>query len=470
MRPPAPGLTVQQRQIVGYRAIGFSLRKTAAQLDLSYSTTRQILLSAQDDACVKSTRVLVYQSVASEAITLEHPAWVHAAEKAARMSSLTRHVWAGLRLNTADGQDLATAIARTSGQTRACVESTVSKLRTTWKLDECGLVGLAYAAGVLRGVEEVEPAHLAPGVSRSQREALTLLADDGSTYAAVDDQLGAAPGTAAIRLRPLGTRWGLSSLSRRIMLHGAFLRGVVRAHTPTLLAVEDPSAPTVVSWLGLDVADHQLPTAIAERSGLRVHHVTSLLNQLLAHHDLADLLRLGFTHQLLPRTDHTPARLRRTHLLARHQPAPAGPITVTDPLELLPPTYTAGTRHQPRLSSLISRAVEVGLDVQAVRMSPEVCREFLRRMHLPTSQWGPVLVDAEERTVWLLLRAASVLDRWCLARCRPVRPGAILPLPAHTTPTNALHWLYPPTTWWEAGDLHRALGHSTDAPDRPRNP
>ncbi|MEU9623302.1 hypothetical protein [Streptomyces sp. NPDC048155] len=148
------------------------------------------------------------------------------------------------------------------------------------------------------------------------------------------------------------------------------------------------------------------------------------------------------------------------------QPRPEDPKprpSIADPLKLLPrnlPIREDSSRHSP-LSDLQDMTAVVGTHVQAIRVSPDVCRDVLQRMHdsgIPPERWGPVLGNSEGRYAVFLMRPNSMAERWRYAGSRALRSGTVLHLPPYAASSGPVYWALPPDIWWDAREVIQLIG------------
>ncbi|MEV7958328.1 sigma factor-like helix-turn-helix DNA-binding protein [Streptomyces sp. NPDC088141] len=319
-----PCLSPRRRQVVALTALGLDPYEIADELGISAGGARSHLRDARISAGTVTERALTYYVLAGKDVDLSRLP----KPPTGLLDELTCLVLRGLRYDVAD-KELATTIARASDMPVDVVEEALDNVRSTMGLSDCGLLGLAFAAGILCGREGVSP----------------------------------PPGSVPV-----------------------------------------PAAPDI-------------------KSG---------------------------TYQPIP-----PGRpfLQQS----RPRPAPRPRPLVADPLKLLPeglPAQKTDTRRPFR--HLRGSTAVAGNDVQPVRVSVEVCRDVLQRLHddkVPPLQWGPVLASSEGRYTVFMLRPGSLPDQWRYAGSRVLRRGTVLHQPPHTTPSGPLYWAVPPAVWWDLDTL-----------------
>ncbi|MFF9436497.1 LuxR C-terminal-related transcriptional regulator [Streptomyces sp. NPDC014735] len=339
MRPlPRPELclSARQREIAGYRAAGLAVAEIAAELGVSRASVHGHLRNARITAGVHVDRALVYCVLAGGTVQL-----TRRTSLADRPDALTRLVWRGLRYNVPDSE-LVSAIAQSSLHPRGDVARALDELRTATNLSDCGLVGLAFATGLLCGDEGVEP---------------------------------------------LTAQTGLSTAK------GGYPQDILRLE---------------------DVSRTPIP----------------------------------------PERSHNPAQGKPQEILGRR------PRTSrADPLGFLPKGMPERqNRASPVLRWLQSRLLVVGMDVQAVRVSPEVCADYLLHLYeqgIPRKQWGPVLGDTDACCALFLLPPRSLPAQWSCADGRVLRNGLVLDLRPPLLPTSRMYWAFTPGAWWSLKQLTR---------------
>ncbi|WP_408906959.1 LuxR C-terminal-related transcriptional regulator [Streptomyces atratus] len=339
MRPlPRPELclSARQREIVGYRAAGLAVAEIATELGLNRTSVHGHLRNARLTAGVHVDRVLVYCVLAGKTVQL-----TRRTSLADRPNALTRLVWRGLRYNVPDSELLST-IAQTSLHPPGDVARALDELRTATNLSDCGLVGLAFATGLLYGDEGVNP-------------------------------------TTA----PTGLRTTTGGYSQELPR----LKDVPRTPVP-------------------------------------------------------------------PGRNHKPAQGK-----PQETPGRRPHTSPADPLGLLPRGMPERqNRTSPVLRWLQSRPLVVGVDVQAVRVSPEVCADYLQHRYeqgIPRRQWGPVLGDTDAHCALFLLPPRSLPAQWSCADGRVLRNGLVLDLRPPLLPTSRMYWAFTPGAWWSLKQLTR---------------
>ncbi|WP_330434215.1 LuxR C-terminal-related transcriptional regulator [Streptomyces sp. NBC_00825] len=332
--PPELRLSARQREIAGYRAAGLAVAEIAKELRISRASVHGHLRNARSTAGVHVDRALVYCVLASKTVHLTRRTSL------AVPDALTQLVWRGLRYNVPDSELIST-IAQISLHPRDDVARALDELRTSTKISDCGLVGLAFTTGLLCADEGVEPT------------------------------------TAPTGLRP--TKGGYSQDLPRLK--------------------DIPSTP------------------------------------------------------IPPEQNHKPAQGKPQETPGRRpQTSPA------DPLGLLPKGMPERQNPSPVLRWLQSRPLVVGADVQAVRVSPEVCADYLQHRYeqgIPRRQWGPVLGDTDARCALFLLPPRSLPAQWSCADGRVLRNGLVLDLRPPLLPTSRMYWAFTPGAWWSLKQLTR---------------
>ncbi|MER5618806.1 LuxR C-terminal-related transcriptional regulator [Streptomyces sp. NPDC002215] len=343
-------LSARQREIVGYRAAGLAVAEIAAELGVNRVSVHGHLRNARITAGVRVDRVLVYCVLAGRTVQL-----TRRTSLTDRPNALTRLVWRGLRYNVPDSELIST-IAQTSLHPQGDVARALDELRAATNLPDCGLVGLAFATGLLHGDEGVEP------------------------------------GTAHTGLRNT---------------EGANSKDIPR---------------------------------------------------------LKDVPRT----QIVPERNHKPAQARKPQAIHRPHTSPA------DPLGLLPrgmPERHIST--SPVLRWLQSRPLIVGMDVQAVQVSLELCADYLQHRYeqgIPRRQWGPVLGDTDGRCALFLLPPHSLPAQWSCADGRVLRNGIVLDLRPPLLPTSRMYWAFTPGAWWSLKQLTRLADRASSVGQALPNP
>ncbi|MFD7497756.1 helix-turn-helix transcriptional regulator [Streptomyces sp. NPDC059832] len=333
-----------------------------------------------------------------------------------------------------------------------------------------------------------------PRLSPRRRQTVSLNALGLSPYE-MAEELGISPAGVRIHLRD--ARLSAGTETDRALTYQVLAGGDVdlsRLPTSPAGLLDEPTCLVVLRGLRYDVPDHQLVTTIARAADTHPDAVREALNNLRCTTRLSDcgLLGLAFAAGILsgregvsPPSDSTPARAAAVSTPGTHRPIPPGRAylqqfppqptprprpPVDDPLKLLPEILSAqktGTRHP--LRCLQGRTAVAGADVQPVRVSIEVCRDVLQRLHgdkVSPQQWGPVLASSEGRYTVFMLRPGSLPDQWRYASSRVLKCGTALHLPPHTAASGPLYWAVPPAVWWNP---HTLMPLITGTPRRPQH-
>lgn len=334
---PELSLSARQLEITGYRAAGLATAGIATQLGLSGPSVRGHLKKARITAGVHADRALVYCALADGTVTLTR----RATSLVDRADALTLLVWRGLRYNVPDSE-LISAIAQASHRPRGDVARALDELRAATHLSDCGLVGLAFATGLLCGDEEMEP-----------------------------------------RAAQAGREFPESGYSR---------------DAPRLK--DAPRTP------------------------------------------------------IPPGRSNTPAQGNPQEV-----PGQRPSTSQADPLRLLPRGMPEWPNHASSpLRWLQSRPLVVGRDIQAVKVSPEVCADILQHLYaqgIPRKQWGPVLGDPDARRALFLLPPRPLPTRWTWEDSRVLRNGVVLDLRPALRPTSRMYWAFTAGAWWSGDQLLR---------------
>ncbi|MFB7013763.1 MULTISPECIES: helix-turn-helix transcriptional regulator [unclassified Streptomyces] len=337
-----------------------------------------------------------------------------------------------------------------------------------------------------------DPPCLSP--RRRQMVALTALGLDPEEIAA---ELGITGGGVRSHLRDARISVGTET-DRAITYHVLAGKGVDLSRLPEPpTGLLDELTCGVLRGLRYDVADKKLATTISRAHDMPVDVVEKALDNARSATGLSDCGLLGLTFAagilsgregvtsplgsvpvpaasgIKASSTYQPIPPGQTFLQqSRPRPAPRPRPPVADPLKLLPgalPAQKTGTR--PPLCGLQGSTAVAGNDVQPVRVSVEVCRDVLQRLHdsrVPPQEWGPVLASSEGRYTVFMLRPGSLPDQWRYAGSRVLRPGTVLHLPPHTTPSGPLYWAVPPAAWWNPDTLMPLI--TGESPRRTRHP
>ncbi|MFE4333251.1 helix-turn-helix transcriptional regulator [Streptomyces sp. NPDC056831] len=342
-------------------------------------------------------------------------------------------------------------------------------------------------------------------LSPRRREVAALNAV-GLTPYEIADELGITAGGVRSHLRDARIRVGVTA--ERPLTHLLLAGGGVdltRLRTPLCNPVDEL---TRLVWCGLryDVPDKRLIATIARADGMPPDDVERALTDLRSTTKLTDcgLLGLAFRTGILsghegvtppwsvPAPVHIgtePAQILEIPASGsrscKEQPRPEDPKLrppIADPLKLLPrdlPNLLIrenSSRHS-LLSGLEDMTAVAGIHVQAVRVSVEVCRDVLQRMHdngIPPERWGPVLGNSEGRYAVFLMQPNSIADRWRYAGSRVLRSGTALHLPPYSAPIGSLYWALTPAIWWDTREVIRLIGGDSAValalPPRPSAP
>ncbi|MFE3946241.1 LuxR C-terminal-related transcriptional regulator [Streptomyces sp. NPDC059118] len=278
----------------------------------------------------------------------------------------------------------------------------------------------------------------------------------------------------------------------RALVYCVLAGGTVQLAWRTSLA-DRPGALTRLVWRGLryDVPDSELISTIAHSILHPRGDVAQALDELRTATNLSDcgLGGLAFATGLLcgdegvePLTAQTglgtakvgypqdtlrlkdaPIPPERSHNPARGKPQgfpERRPCTSpADPLGLLPKGMPERqNRTSPVLRFLQSRRLVVSMDVQAVRVSPEVYADYLQHRYergIPWTQWGPVLGDTDSRCALFLLPPRSLPTQWSCTDGRLLRNGLVLDLRPPLLATSRMYWAFAPGAWWSLKQLTR---------------
>ncbi|MFD8847813.1 hypothetical protein [Streptomyces sp. NPDC059604] len=290
-----------------------------------------------------------------------------------------------------------------------------------------------------------------------------------------------------VRSQLRDARLGTETQTDRALAYRVLAGGGVdlsRLPAPPEGLLDDEPTRLVLCGLRYDVPDHQLVTVIAREADTHPNRVREALTILRSVTHLSDcgLLGLAVAEGILSGregvspppgsvpahasaagtsgTSHPGAPGRLYQRSSRTWPAPQHRPRSADPLRLLPDGLTVQKAPDYPLAGLQDHTVVAGIHAQPVRMSPEACRDVLRRLHrdgFPPEQWGPVLGSTEGHHAHLLLRPGSLPDRWRYADCRALRHGTVLHLPPRAASGGPLYWAVPPSVWWHADEFMRRI-------------
>jgi DNA-binding CsgD family transcriptional regulator len=153
MQSGPPDLSPRRWQVVALTAIGLNSHEIAAEMGITVSGVRSQLRDARLGTGTQTDRALTYRVLAGGGVDLSR---LPAPPDDLLDDEPTRLVLRGLRYNVPDHQ-LVTVIAREADTHPNRVRETLNSLRSVTHLSDCGLLGLAFAEGILSGQEEVSP-------------------------------------------------------------------------------------------------------------------------------------------------------------------------------------------------------------------------------------------------------------------------------------------------------------------------